>query len=804
LKNHFFLIALLCPILVIGQSKHTTFQGAEKVQKGASTQKRIIIYLFDDSSEANSASEYLLTNQHRQLHFKDSVVTFIRSLSKGYIELNRFHKAKSDAAGSELSGELKKTSKPLLKVHGNILYDVNYNSRIDTPYAENDVYQHTIQTYLDITVKEQYPLRFYFTTRFSNSNLFRNLTDVNLQFNPQEFTNRIKEKLKNQFQQAYNLDSINALKGLLETKSKELSALRDWLKNPATTQRLIEERERQLYGQGNEDISDQFVNSDFLNGIIDKESKSIVIKNRFNKETLQKSIQNDSIKSTLQNFQADYDKNKMKVDSVQSELIKLRQEYMKGKEKINAAAKLSSSDIDAIKDIRGLQKKLSSAGIPDSLLPSGYKFMWSLRSFKAGRSIVDYSELSAKNISITGLQAEYNPYYYIAVASGIVDYRFRDFIVRSNNNSRQYLNLVRIGKGFKEGNNLIVTYYSGRRQLFNSSTTLQGQQIPNYKLMGFTLEGQFKISRTNFITGEVAKSSLPYYSLTNTDKNLLNSTFRMEDHSNEAYAVKLVSFIPSTQTKMNGYFRRYGANFQSFSLFTSGSAQNSWALRIDQPLFKRRLSLSGSVRANDFSNPFVSHEYRSTAIFKSIQATLRIKKYPVISVGYFPSSQLTKLNDGQYVENLFYTLTASANHFYHFKEVMYNTSAVYTQFYNKAIDSNFVYFNTKNLLISQNILLNRLSLQINFSGSANTDYKLYTLEYNVQYKFNNWLSTGAGIKYNKQTIYNRELLGSSGNLLLKIPKTGEFQFTMDNGFMPGSNKELVKNNFGRLTFFKIF
>src|SRR5689334_19515779 len=47
---------------------------------------------------------------------------------------------------------------PLLKVTGNILYDVNYRSRIDTPYAENDVYQHTLQTRLDLLYKEQYPL----------------------------------------------------------------------------------------------------------------------------------------------------------------------------------------------------------------------------------------------------------------------------------------------------------------------------------------------------------------------------------------------------------------------------------------------------------------------------------------------------------------------------------------------------------------------------------------------------------------------------------------------------------------------
>ncbi|MDB5245614.1 MAG: hypothetical protein JWQ40_8 [Segetibacter sp.] len=76
--------------------------------------------------------------------------------------------------------------------------------------------------------------------------------------------------------------------------------------------------------------------------------------------------------------------------------------------------------------------------MPDSVLPRGYKNLLGLRSFTIGRSVVDYSELSVKNISIKGIQVEYNPYYYYAFAPGFVDYRFRDFIVRNRNTSPQY------------------------------------------------------------------------------------------------------------------------------------------------------------------------------------------------------------------------------------------------------------------------------------------------------------------------------------------------------------------------------
>jgi hypothetical protein len=91
--------------------------------------------------------------------------------------------------------------KPWLQVHGNILYDLNYRSNIDTPYAEKDIYQHTIQTYLDITYKDNYPFRVYFTTRFSNSALFRNYSDLNFLYNANDFNNRVKRQVQSLVQQ---------------------------------------------------------------------------------------------------------------------------------------------------------------------------------------------------------------------------------------------------------------------------------------------------------------------------------------------------------------------------------------------------------------------------------------------------------------------------------------------------------------------------------------------------------------------------------------------------------------------------
>jgi hypothetical protein len=181
-----------------------------------------------------------------------------------------------------------------------------------------------------------------------------------------------------------------------------------------------------------------------------------------------------------------------------------------------------------------------------------------------------------------------------------------------------------------------------------------------------------------------------------------------------------------------------------------------------------------------------------------------MKKWPVISVGYFPSSQLTKLSDNNYVENLFYTLVASLSHFYKYHDISMNTTLSYTQFYNRQTDSSFVYFNTKNILLNHVMFLGRLTLQGTASAALNSEYELYGADGNAQYKINNWLDAGGGLKYSQQTVYNIQQLGYTGNVRINIPRLGQIELMADKGFIPGVDKRLVSNNTGRVTYTKIF
>jgi hypothetical protein len=682
---------------------------------------------------------------------------------------------------------------PFLQVHGNIMYNVNYYSNIDTPYNERNVYQHTVQTYLDVVVKGKYPMRLYLTNRFTNSKLFRNFSDLNLNYNNTQFTQQIKAQVREKFLSSLPSPTApDSLKYELDETIKKLRSLDAWIKNPGLLQRMVEAREKAL--------RDSLAR---LTKKPDSTGLSIPDHNKLADSALVR------LGIDTADLEATYARRKQQVDSLRARIVALQQMIKAARGQSQEAVNKICQDIEQAKSPAKLKAIMEENHLGDSILPKGYKTLMAIRSFGMGRSVVNYSELSAKNISVNGFQAEYNPDAYYALATGSVDYRFRDFIVKGPKQSGQYLTVLRYGRGLKDGNNIIFTWFGGRKQLYNAGTVDSGQnssvQTPSSALMGFTLEGNYRLTHNIMLTAEVAKSSYPVYAKDSTGKNSLPSQMlEMSNRHNEAYSLKADGFFPKTQTTVRGTFKRLGATFQSFSTFTDGSAQTAWSANVQQLFFKRQLTISLGANTNDFSNPFIGSQFKSTTVFKSVQATWRRSRWPVISLGYFPSSQITKLGDGVYRENLFYTLTGNVTHSYKVNQLMMNSALVYTQFYNRSTDSGFVYFNTKNLLLSQSAFMNQLTLQANASGAFNQDYHLYTVEGRALYNLNKYVMVGGGLKYNYQTQFNIEQLGYSAETTFQIPRLGQIQFSAEKGFIPGMNKQLVPNNTGRATYFKTF
>ncbi|RAJ77241.1 hypothetical protein CLV59_1076 [Chitinophaga dinghuensis] len=697
---------------------------------------------------------------------------------------------------------------PLLTVHGNVMYDFYYQSNIDTPYAEKDIYQHTLQTSLTVTIRNQYPFHIGFSAQEGNSRLFRNIIGVNLQY----FSRDLKSMMLARAQQwdaarLKQLQELSRLQNKLSDLQSRLSTLKGWLSSSARVQSLVEEREKNAYGL-NDSLSIRMNRRVLDKGTVGWNESPMSYQQGF--KGLDSTFPGSKPKSKVSRvdassgFEQYYYAKRYEADSIINELNRVRQQYEKLEQKIGQRKQGLMDILTKSRNSKELSDVLDGMGLPDSLLPRGYRTLLAIRSLGIGRTMVNYSELTAKDISLNGLQIEFNPSYYVAIATGAVDYRFRNFVINENRVA-QYLSMIRLGTGRKEGNNIIFSYYQGKKQTYNIDTSGASETINMHsRIMGIALEGRWQINRTTSFSGEVAKSSVPFNSTYDEGKGILSSMINMGDRSNEAYAASFNTEILRTHTSIGMMYKMMGNNFQSFSLYTTGSKQTAWNIKIGQALFKRHLILTGVIRKNDYVSYLMPVTYNSNTVFRSIQATLRIPRWPSVTIGYQPTSQLMKLTDGHYTEQLFNTFIGTASHYYQWHELKMSSVLTFSQFYNKKTDSNFVYFNSKNLVASQTFFLHNLTLNGTISAAINEEYALYGACGDASWRIWKWLEVGGGVKYNRQTVYRSIRWGYSGSARVQVPIVGEFALMVDKGFIPGINKNLVSNNIGRITYTKNF
>lgn len=692
---------------------------------------------------------------------------------------------------------------PLLVVHGNVMYDFYYQSNSDTPFVEKDLHQHTLQTTLDVTVRNQYPLHLTFSTAQGNSAYFRNITGVNLKYTSRDFRNMLIGKAQ-QWDAANlkQLKQLDTLRQQLEARWAQLNALKSWFAGGSVLQRRVELREYEYYKQNVPAVPNYQL----------PEPKYTVNRGKLVfppwADTLQlqkpslPAKKNDSI---ILRFRDEYAMRELQLDSLQKMYTLAEELYRLRKQQAGNSPQKLAEVLTQSRNNRELSEQLEAMHLPDTVLPKGYRSLLAVKSFGIGRSLVDYSELTVKNISVTGVQVEYNPSYYLAFATGAVDYRFRDFVT-TRGRVKQYVSILRAGLGMRDGNNLIFSFYTGKKQIYNFNTITPGNdtlKLPDYRVMGISLEGRWQLGKNICFTAEAAKSSMPYYQRTADNKSIPGSMLQFNDHSNEAYAVTGNAFIPRSGTRLNVTAKKMGASFQSFSLYNSGSSQLGWMVRADQPFFKQQLTVTGTVRKNVFNSLLEHSGYESNTVFASLQATFRRRNWPVVTVGYAPTSQVMKIDDDRFVENMFYTFNGTISHFYTHNNVSMNTMLAGTRFYNKQNDSNFVYFNSTNIILSHTVFLGRLTVNGGLSSVLNAEYNLHGAEGNVQYRVG-WFDIGGGLKYNYQGVYHIRQLGYTGNVSVKVPKLGEIGVMGDRGFIPGINKRLVPNETGRLTYTRIF
>jgi hypothetical protein len=659
--------------------------------------------------------------------------------------------------------------KPAVRLHGGYVgYQLNYRSIIDTPFAEKDILQHQLIGQLRVTVAGNFPLQINYRFRKSNSQFFRDIADVQASFNAAEFRNNLQNGLRNRLLARIPQLKDSLLEKLYGLKKNDLAGLENKLNTAFHPQKLIEANE------------------------------TLVVPKITWKSDLPDStnlIREDSMKKKAQGFLDEYANTKKRYDSLSNQVDSLKKLYTANLARINRYKQMANGKWDELQTPKQWKNKMREYDMEDVPIPPQYRWLMGIRNFSIGRSPVNHSELTAKNLSVNGINFEYNSWYYLAATAGMVNFRFRDFIINGQRRQPQYIYMLRAGIGRIEKNYFILSAFRGQKQLFRSDANGRST-IP---ITGLSAESRWALNRYTWLKAEVAKSMAPDFRVNPVNNN---TKFRISDKDNRAIAFHLFSAIPVTGSRIEGFYKSTGANYQSFSSFTTNAALESWYIKAEQNLFKRKLRLAGALRKNEFTNPFILQDYTSNTVFKSLTASLRMRKLPVITVGYQPMSQYTKV-DSTVIENRFQTLNATLYHYYTIKQLRLATTAMLNKFYNSARDTGFLYFNAVNSYIAQSFLFNSFTANIGASYTKNGTYTLQVLDGSIQPNIPKLGTVTVGIKINN---LNRSVIKSGGyiNMNLQVFKTDRLFISYEHGYLPGNYGKLVRNEMGMVQYIKTF
>ncbi|MGC4102998.1 hypothetical protein [Ferruginibacter sp.] len=177
------------------------------------------------------------------------IKNYYKDACKGYMVKTSFIPLLVIAHTERIETAVKEPAKPKgIVVHGNVSYDFFYRSKIDTPFSQQNLQQHTERVWLDVLIKDKYPFKVGFTARQSNSPFFKDLYSMNLNFDRYGFAKNIKQELLNKLiTKKWENPYLKLIDTTLKKQLEQYQALKNWLNGPEALQKMIEAKERIFY-----------------------------------------------------------------------------------------------------------------------------------------------------------------------------------------------------------------------------------------------------------------------------------------------------------------------------------------------------------------------------------------------------------------------------------------------------------------------------------------------------------------------------------------------------------------------------
>ena len=210
------------------------------------------------------------------------------------------------------------------------------------------------------------------------------------------------------------------------------------------------------------------------------------------------------------------------------------------------------------------------------------------------------------------------------------------------------------------------------------------------------------------------------------------------------------------------------------------------------------------LRRNDFTNPFTDKTYKTTTVFKSIQLNVRFPKYPSVSIGYYPGTQLFLIDKERIRESAYYILNGSVVYSYFFKGLAMNSSVIYNKYTSEATDSGFVAYKGINYYASQSIFFKKLQVQTGYAFTKQPQLEYHSFEGSGNYEINDWLKFGIAAKLN-HVAEGKNYFGESLQFRANFKSFGGIQFQYEKSFIPTIiSQTLYPVEIGRVSYYKNF
>jgi hypothetical protein len=683
---------------------------------------------------------------------------------------------------------------PFLKIHGNFNYSFDYRSVLDTPFETTNLQEHREQVYADATLKGKYPFRVIVSSRQSNSPFFKNYTDVNVEFKQPAYKQAIKENMVAEMKARVQAqDSLGKYEQELNGLRSQLLSLNRWLNDPARQQEVVQEKERlyqQVLALGKKEAGG-VAGKDSTGG----SSDSSVARKR---DSLMALIKEPGL------LEKKMQAARTSGDSLMKAIAgtKFQSDSAHGKE--DSTIRSLENKIRNAKSVGDLETAGREAGANG--LSAADKRLLGITHFNVGRAGVNYSDLTVNNISLTGVNIEYNPGYYAAFAAGSVDYLFRDYVVAPGSMPKQNLVLGRFGWGDRNRKSYILTVYTGTKNSYGGNSIVvpaSGQSVSTMSIFGYSIEGRYRVDANMVLSLEAAKSSSPYPAGGDKGKSF-GDAFAFNHADNQAYSAKLDYSIPATHSTFNLFYREMGANFQSYTLFSTGNRQTNWGIKWRQVFFKNQLTMTAQIKKSSFDDPLIASTYSSTVLLKSLQLVWRRKKWPLLSVAYMPTSQLMKDATGNVIENVYYALTGTAVYTYSVKKVRMSSSVIYSQFYNRGTDSGFVLYDARSILYTHQVFLGPVNLQtdVQYNEQPSLDYWMWQQGINI--RIGKFVSVGGSLKNDLVPGNGDQYWGGMLQGQVNFKKLGGIRLQYSKDYISNGTGSLVPYNWGRANWIKVF